>query len=254
MELKLIQFLIVCPLVFFAGFVDSVAGGGGLISLPAYLIAGLPVHFAIGTNKVSSFMGTTIATAKYAKSGFIPWEIAIPSVLFALAGSSCGAKLALLLTDRYFKMLILVILPITAVYILRGSALVKEKQPLSLLKTMAVALFSAFVIGIYDGFYGPGTGVFLILLLTGLGHMTLKNANGLSKAINWATNAAAIAVYFTSGKVLLPLGLAAGCFSIIGNYIGARTFERKGAATVRPLMLLVLAIFFIKIITELVGG
>lgn len=254
MELKLIQFLIVCPLVFFAGFVDSVAGGGGLISLPAYLMAGLPVHFAIGTNKVSSFMGTTIATAKYAKNGYMEWKSAVICVVFALIGSSCGAKLALLLSDRYFKMVILVILPLTAAYILRGNALVTEKPPLSLMKTILVGIAAAFVIGIYDGFYGPGTGVFLILLLTAFAHLSLQKANGLSKAINWATNAAAIAVYFTNGKVLLPLGLTAGLFSILGNYIGARTFEKKGAVTVKPLMLLVLAIFFVRLIAELIGS
>ena len=88
MEISIIQYLIVCPLVFLAGFVDAVAGGGGLISLPAYLIAGFPDLFAIGTNKVSSAMGTTLTTVRYTKSGFIPWKQAIFCVLFALAGSA----------------------------------------------------------------------------------------------------------------------------------------------------------------------
>ena len=109
MELHLIHFLIICPLVFLAGFVDAVAGGGGLISLPAYLIAGFPVHFAIGTNKLSSGMGTLIATAKYAKNGYIAWKNAVLCIITALIGSSIGAKLALRLDDYYFKRLILVI-------------------------------------------------------------------------------------------------------------------------------------------------
>lgn len=114
MELHLMHFLIVCPLVFLAGFVDAVAGGGGLISLPAYMIAGLPVHFAIGTNKLSSGMGTTLATARFAKNGYIAWKNALLCIVTALIGSSLGAKLALQLDDYYFKRLILVILPCTA--------------------------------------------------------------------------------------------------------------------------------------------
>ena len=107
MELHLMHFLIVCPLVFLAGFVDAVAGGGGLISLPAYMIAGLPVHFAIGTNKLSSGMGTTLATARFAKNGYIAWKNALLCIVTALIGSSLGAKLALQLDDYYFKRLIL---------------------------------------------------------------------------------------------------------------------------------------------------
>lgn len=251
MELKLIQFLIVCPLVFFAGFVDAVAGGGGLISLPAYILAGLPIHFAIGTNKISSCMGTTIATAKYARSGFIPWKYAIGCVIFALIGSSCGAKLALLVSDRYFKILILVLLPLIAAYVFKGKSMREDLAPLPFWQTAAISCAVSLVIGVYDGFYGPGTGIFIILLLTALAHMSLREANGLCKAINLSTNVAAIAVYFTSGKVLLPLGLTAGLFSILGNYIGALCFEKKGVRFVKPLMLLVLAIFFIKILTEL---
>ena len=96
-------FLIVCPLLFLAGFVDSIAGGGGLISLPAYMIAGLPVHAAIGTNKLSSGMGTTVATVKLARGGHIPWKKAVFCVAAALVGSSLGAKLALLVDAEIFN-------------------------------------------------------------------------------------------------------------------------------------------------------
>ncbi len=152
MEISIIQYLIVCPLVFLAGFVDAVAGGGGLISLPAYLIAGFPVHFAIGTNKVSSAMGTTLTTVRYTKSGFIPWKQAIFCVLFALAGSACGANLALLIDDGVFKIIMLVILPLTALYVMKGKALSGEREPYSKLKTMLLSCVIAFVIGAYDGF------------------------------------------------------------------------------------------------------
>lgn len=253
MTVTFLTFLIVCPLVGLAGFVDAVAGGGGLISLPAYLIAGLPVQYAIGTNKLSAVMGATIATGKYAKNGFIPWIPAIPCIAMALGGSYLGAHIALLVDDYYFKRIILVILPLTAVYILRNKTISAKGAPLALFPTIAIACVVAFVIGIYDGFYGPGTGVFLILLLTSAAHMPLQEANGLSKAINWATNVSAVAVYLVNGRALMALGLTAGIFNMVGSYLGARTFEKKGAQSVRPLMLIVLTIFFIKIVTELIG-
>ena len=102
MTVGAIQFLIVCPLVFLAGFVDAVAGGGGLISLPAYLIAGLPVHYAIGTNKLSSGMGTAITTGRFARNGFIPWKQSGFYIISALIGSGIGASLALMLDDAFY--------------------------------------------------------------------------------------------------------------------------------------------------------
>lgn len=251
MDLTILQFLIVCPLVFLAGLVDAMAGGGGLISLPAYLIAGLPVHYAIGTNKLSSGMGTTLATIRFARSGYINWKRGAFCAVCALVGSTAGAKLALLIADGVFKVIMLVILPLTAIYILRGRALDTERPPFGPHKTTVIAMGTALTIGLYDGFYGPGTGTFLILLLTGLAHLELHAANGISKVINLTTNLSALAVFLLNGKVLLPLGLAAGCFSILGNYVGTRFFDKGGAKAVKPLMILVLAIFFVKVLSEL---
>ncbi len=251
MTVGMVQFLIVCPLVFFAGFVDAVAGGGGLISLPSYLIAGLPVHFAIGTNKLSSGMGTTLATVRFAKSGYIPWKQAGLCAVCALLGSAIGANLALLVDDFYFRIIMLVILPLTAVYVMRSKSLAEPKDPYPPVKTIVISMAVALSIGMYDGFYGPGTGTFLLLLLTGAAHMKLSEANGVSKVINLSTNVSALAVYLFNGKVLLLLGLAAGCFSIAGNYLGTKFFDRGGAKGVRPIMIVVLVIFFIKVLSEL---
>lgn len=251
MSTTLLQYLIVCPLVGLAGFVDAIAGGGGLISLPAYLIAGLPTQAALATNKMSACMGATIAAGKYAKSGFIPWKTAIPCVVFAMLGSSLGARIVLLIDDYYFKRLMLVILPLTAIYIYRSKVMAQERPALPFWQTALIGSAVSFAIGVYDGFYGPGTGVFLILLLTSLAHYGLKEANGLCKAINWTTNVSSLAVFLMNGRVLLPLGLTAGLFSIAGSYLGARTFEKKGAQSVKPLMLVVVAIFFVKVLVEI---
>ena len=251
-DITLIQFLIVCPLVGIGGFVDAVAGGGGLISLPAYMLAGIPVHNAIATNKLSSLMGTSTTAVRYFRDGFMDMKVVPACVIAAFLGSACGARIALLIADRVFKLIMLVLLPALAAYILKGRAFREDREPYPLRKTILISAAISFFVGMYDGFYGPGTGTFLILLLTAAAHVSLERANGASKAINLSTNVAAFTVYALSGKVLFLLGLTAGLFGILGNFIGSRLFEKGGAKVVRPLMLTVLAIFFIKLITELV--
>ena len=124
MELKLTTYLIVCPLVFLAGFIDSIAGGGGLISLPAYLLAGLPAHLASGTNKMSAVFGTALATGKYAKEGRIRWRAALPAVAGALPGAWLGAQLQLLIPERAVQAFMLAAIPAVALTVLlRGDKL-----------------------------------------------------------------------------------------------------------------------------------
>lgn len=252
MDVSWYQYLIVCPLVFLAGFVDSIAGGGGLISLPAYIISGLPVHQAIATNKLSSSMGTAIATGRFYKSGMINLRIAMPLILSAFGGSHLGAHLTLLIREDMFQIIMLFLVPLTAWYVLRMNPFQKEVEPLPAGKALARGLVIAFLAGIYDGFYGPGTGTFLLILFTGVLHMHLIEANGIAKAINLTTNLSALAVFLYKGAIIIPLGLAAGIFSISGNYFGAKVFMSGGRKVVRPLLLFVLLIFFIKLLYEII--
>ncbi len=250
-EITWTTFLIVCPLTFLGGFVDAVAGGGGLISLPAYMIAGLPAHYSIATNKLSSGMGTTVSTYRFAKSGNIPWKRALPCVIMAMIGSSTGARLALMVDAELFKRLMLVIIPATAFYVLRTKAMDGEPEPIGERAMIIRSCLVALVIGVYDGFYGPGTGTFLILLLSSFAKFRLGEANGVAKSINLTTNLTSLAVYLMNGKVILLLGLAGGVFGIIGNYIGVSFFNEKGSKAVKPIMITVLVIFFIRILTEI---
>ena len=221
--------------------------------MPAYMFAGLPVHLAIGTNKMSSSMGTSIATYKFAKNGFIKLKFVVFPLLFAIAGSSIGAQIALITNDRMFKFIMLVMLPVIAFYVLKTKDLSGGGDIYSVKKTIILTIPVSFFVGIYDGFYGPGTGTFLILLLTGFAKINLNYAAGVTKAINLTTNIAAIAVYLSNDKVIIPLGLAAGMFSIAGNYLGSSMFIKKGSKTVRPIILVVLMLFFIKLIFELLN-
>ncbi len=251
-----VTFLIVCPLVFLAGFVDSIAGGGGLISLPAYIMTGMPAHIAIGTNKLSSAMGTMISTLQFARSGYMRLKLSCLSIVAALMGSFFGARLALHISDFYFRIILVVILPLTAIY------LMLNKQSLSAVslkiekivgKQLLYSVLIALALGIYDGFYGPGTGTFLLLALTGLAKLPINLAAGTTKVINLTTNLTALTVFLFSGKVMILLGLTAGVFSILGNFIGAWYFKRGGAKIARPIIIVVLVIFFVKLIYDFVG-
>lgn len=253
-NISIIGVIIICGLVFLAGYVDAIAGGGGLISLPAYMIAGFPIHAAIATNKLSSAMGTIVSTWHYARSGFIQPRLAIPCVICALIGGSLGAQLVLLVDAGILQIIMLFILPLTAFYVFKSKNLQhSEHESYPLKKTLVIAMACALVIGAYDGFYGPGTGTFLILLLTGVAHLRLDASAGITKVINLTTNLSSLCVFLLHGQVVILVGLLAGCFSIAGNFLGARTFTHSGGSAARPLIIIVLSIFFIKVIYDLVS-
>lgn len=247
----MLDYLVVCPLVFLGGFVDAIAGGGGLISLPAYMLVGLNPVDAIGTNKFSASCGTFVATMRYSRCGFIHWRELIPAIVTALIGSWFGARLALLVENDIFKVIMLVILPITAFFVLNKRTLSKYRCPYNVGKTNAIIALLALMMGLYDGFYGPGTGTFLMLMLICIARITMQEAVGATKVINLSTNLASLSVYLVHGKVLFPLALVAAVFGIAGNFIGARYFTRKGAGFVKPIIVAVLTIFFCKLCWEL---
>lgn len=244
------QYLIVCPLVFLAGFVDSIAGGGGLISLPAYLAAGVPPHMALGTNKMGSTMGTVVSTARFAKSGFIKWKLSLLAAVCAIIGSMIGSNLSLLASERFLRGMMLIALPVVAFYVLKNKNMGEQKDTgsLSERKVLVITMAAALSIGAYDGFYGPGTGTFLLLVLTGAARMDLRTASGTTKVINLSSNIAALVTFLINGKVLLPLGLTAGLFCIAGHYIGSGMVVKSGRKVVRPVVLVVLMCLFVKIV------
>ncbi|MDY4443557.1 MAG: TSUP family transporter [Butyricicoccus sp.] len=248
----MIQFLIVCPMVFLAGFVDAIAGGGGLISLPAYLLAGIPMHQAIATNKLSSATGTTISTIRYCRNTKVDWSIAGPAIVLSLIGSSIGAKLTMMMPESVLKVVLLVVLPVTAVFVFRKNALVeKQSGSVSHRRMLLITWIAALAIGCYDGFYGPGTGTFLILVMVGLAKMDMMQAAANTKLINLASNISALVAFLIGGKVVLTLGLAASVFSIAGHYTGSSMVMKNGTKIVKPIILVVLVLLFLKVIFDL---
>lgn len=249
-----ITLLIVCPLVFLAGLVDSIAGGGGLISLTSYLLAGLPAHTALGTNKLSSSIGTVVATIRMAKGGFVNWKLAIPAALGALAGSAIGARLALLTPDGIFQILMVIALPIVAFAIMRKRTLdAPTDREISARRQLAIVVAASMLIGGYDGFYGPGTGTFMLLAFTSFAGLSTKEASGEVRVANLASNVAALVTFLTHGAVWIQLGLIAAVFSIAGNYIGSGLVMKDGSKIVRPIVIVVLGLLFVKVIFDLMA-
>lgn len=249
MQLDVRHFLIICPLVFLAGFVDAIGGGGGLISLPAYLIAGLPAHQAIATNKLSATCGTALATFRFARQGYIRWKSALPAMAAAVVGAWCGAHLSLMVDSAVLTKVLYVILPVTAVLVLRKDTFREQPaQDVPERKTVWIAAAAALVIGVYDGFYGPGTGTFLIIAFSLLAHMDVRAANGQCKAINLTTNVTSLIVFLRSGQAVIALGLAAAACNMLGGWLGAGMAIKSGAKITRPIILLVLVLLLLKIL------
>ena len=129
--------------VFFASFMDAIAGGGGIISVPTYLLAGLPMHFALGTNKFSSSIGTAFSTGRYIKNGYVDWKLVIPSIVLALIGSFFGTKLQLMISEVYLQYLLLIVLPVVAFVVLRQRQLPEERGDIEPKKQMAIVYLAA---------------------------------------------------------------------------------------------------------------
>ena len=251
MELTWMTYLIVCPLVFLAGLIDSVAGGGGLISLPAYMAAGLPPLQAAGTNKLSACLGTVASTTRFVRERMVDWKAGLFAALGAFPGSWLGALLQQHIPQDTVRMLMIVAIPLVSMVVLRkkdmnARCLVAERmyRPTS----FGIGL----LIGFYDGLIGPGTGTFLILMFTVLLGMEAVMASGTAKIVNLTSNVAALFSYLTNQpeNVLFALALPAALCGIAGNWIGASLTVKKGVGFIRWMLLIVLALLLAKMVVD----
>lgn len=249
-----VMLTIICPLVFCAGFVDAVAGGGGLISLPAYIFAGVPIHVAYGTNKFANCIGTFAACIKFFKSGNIRIKPAVLSVAGALIGSWFGVQLVLILDEKYLKYCLMLILPVVAVFLLfnRNFGCSNESKKLSCKKLYILSFIIGLIIGAYDGFFGPGAGTFLVLSFTSILGFDLITASGNAKVVNAASNLSALIAYILNGKILFTIGIPAAVCAVLGNYIGAHMAIKSGARIIRPIIFVVVAMLLGKVLYSIV--
>lgn len=252
--------IFVCFMVFAAGFVDSIAGGGGLISLPAYLMSGYPIHKMLGTNKTSSTCGTLVSTIQYFKHGQIHLPSALVSAAFALIGSYLGASTSLLIDSRSLKMVVVCLLPLVSFVLSRSLQYKKKKAQTAAVtanqefpitsKLLTACAVLGFGIGFYDGMLGPGTGTFLIIGYSALG-FSLTTASGNAKVVNLCSNIAAFIRFMISGNIIWTLAIPAAICGIFGNFLGSRLAIKKGEQIIRPLVYSMVLIVFLTFISDL---
>lgn len=252
-NVAMMNYVLICLMVGVAGFVDSIGGGGGLISLPAYVMGGLPVHQAIATNKMSSSLGTSVAAFHYWKSGYMKWQICVPAIACTIIGAYFGSRLNLIIDEKVLSAILIFLLPLIAIYVVFGKKSLQDSQESRYGKkiTILICSITALVIGFYDGFYGPGTGTFLMIVFSGICRLSLNESAGTTKAVNLTSNYISLAVYIYNAQVMYPLGICAGICNMIGCYIGSHTFSKNGSKITRPIILFVLVIFCVKLLYEL---
>jgi uncharacterized membrane protein YfcA len=248
MELSLEVVAFLMAVAFVAGTIDAMAGGGGLLTIPALLAVGVPPVAAIATNKLQSAMGTTGAVVAFARKGHIDFRrFALPA-FGAFAGAAFGAWLLQRLDPSFLRGVIPVLLVAMAVYFLLAPRMSDEDRhhrigPFALAGVIAV-------IGVYDGFFGPGTGSFMATALVGLGGLGVVRATAQTKYFNLASNLAALAVMISGGHVLWTVGLAMAVASILGGQVGAHAAMRFGGRAVRPVLVTICLALTVKLLAD----
>ncbi len=232
-----------------AGFIDAIAGGGGLIQLPGLLLLfpGLPAATLLGTNKVASVFGTSAALWSYARRGVSPpWGAVVPAALSAFVGSFAGARLAMHLPTAWMRPLVILLLAGVFVFLqTRKDFGTASHAPRPRARALAILLGGG--VGLYDGFFGPGTGTFLLLGLVGILGLDFLGASVASKVVNVSTNLAAIAAFAWGGHVHWKVALPMAAFNILGARFGSRLALAKGARFVRKMFLVIVAALLVKL-------
>ncbi|MDB6074473.1 MAG: rane protein [Verrucomicrobiaceae bacterium] len=221
-----------------AGFVDAVAGGGGLITVPALLWAGLPVQWTLGTNKMQSSCGTALAVSRYAKAGLVTWKEVRLAVLFTFIASILGAIAVGSLSKEVLKVIVPWLMLAVAVYSLLSPKM-GDEQRAARLSAVAFAVLGGTVLGFYDGFFGPGTGSFWTISLITLRGLELTRATAFTKVVNLASNLGSLLVFWHAGTVDIHYGLVMIAGQLIGARLGAGMVLKHGAVFVRRVFLAV---------------
>ena len=236
-----------------AGLIDSIAGGGGLITVPALLLAGLDPRLALGTNKFQSSFGSFTASVRYARAGEVQVKRTVPGIVFTLIGAATGSALVQVirieLLDALIPFLLLAILLYT-VFSPRLGAIDSHPR----MKEGAFYCIFGLAMGFYDGFFGPGTGsIWVIAFMLFLGQ-NLKKATAHTKIMNFTSNVVALAVFVIGGNVLYSAGLVMAVGQIIGARIGSGMVIKRGAEFIRPIFITMVALATLKLFWDRFGG
>ena len=219
------------------GFIDAIAGGGGLIMMPALFFAGLSPLQALGTNKLQSVFGTGVALRNYWRSGLVEWKPNRLTVALVFAGAIAGALVVQLIQTRLLNLIIPVLLVASALYILLSPRMSDDDAHHRVTSKGYAPI--GYAIGFYDGFFGPGTGTFFSTTLVGLRGYGLTKATALTKLFNFSSNVASVLLFALGGHMLWLLGLCMAAGAMVGGWLGSHTALKFGARLIRPLLVLI---------------
>jgi len=246
------DFILLSVLMTAAGFVNSLAGGGGIITMPAYLAFGLNPLFILGTNKMSSTMGTAVAAYKFRKNFKISRKLLKVLSVHAFVFAAIGAGLSRLVPAEYLKFIILIVVPYMAYFVIKHSNLghVNKRLSVGIKKSNRAAKIISGAVACYDGFFGPGSGTMYAVFLIRYAGFEIVQATALAKALNLASNVFALICFLLMGRVDLKLGFTMGLFNILGSALGVYIGKRKGAAVIRPMLIFVTILIIVKFIMD----
>ncbi len=232
--------IIICVAGFVAALVDSMVGGGGLISLPALLATGIPTHLALGTNKFASSTGAVSSAYHYFKSGNLNRKVLIKLIPFSLVGSAIGVNVVLGINPNFLKVMIIFLVAIIGIYTLANKNLgLIDKYVEPTRSTFMKGRFMAITIGFYDGFFGPGTGSFLIFGLIKLFGFEFKRAAANAKVLNLTSNISALFLFLINGKVVLIYAIPMAISMMIGARVGTHLAVTKGSKFIKPIFVVI---------------
>ena len=243
-----------CGFAFLAGFVDAVVGGGGLIQVPALfvLLPQVPAATLLGTNKFASIWGTSVATLQYSRRVSMPWHALLPACVAAFIFSFIGAHTVSLMKPDVLKPLILLLMLAVLAYTLWKKDLGALHAPrLTRQHEIATGVTVGCALGFYDGFFGPGTGSFLIFAFVGLFGFSFLAASASAKAVNATTNLAAVGYFIYSDNVLYKMALPMAVCNIAGSLLGTRLAIRKGSGFVRGLFIVIVSVLIARFAFDL---
>jgi uncharacterized protein len=237
---------------FIAAFVDSIVGGGGVISLPSVLLAfevsGLPVHFALGTNKLAATGASSMATLRYTNAGYVYLPLMMGLIPFAVVGSFLGAASVLLIEPWFVKGAVMTVMVAMTLYVLFRPQLGHENRFTKLeLGQFAICAAAVLAIGFYDGFLGPGTGSLLLFLFLGVPQFDFLRSAANGRVLNFATNLAALVLFAIKGAVVYVVGLPMMLSMMAGAYFGSHYGMKHGATWVKPLFVTMTGLILVRL-------
>ena len=233
-----------------AGFIDSIAGGGGLISIPALTFTGMPISLVLGTNKLQSSIGTSLAVYQYHKNGLINFMTVYRGLVMGFIGAFCGAILVNYVSNQFMHYVVPFLLIAVFVFNIfnKSSGLNLGKKRLN--EQVFFSVFG-FILGFYDAFFGPGTGNFWIILIVFFLGYSFLNASGYAKILNLKSNLFSLAIFLYYGSVNFEIGLLMALGQLGGNYLGSKIVILKGAKLIRPFFITVVGINIMVLLYQL---